>query len=133
MERPVLEVNNLKKQLEDTKEKLKKAEEDLANKQQETKKVNKIRENLSSKTSQTITITNIEGYKNFSQENFYIFVKELKWEKTDGGSSDKYTMSKSYDANTGTLTLGELKTHFDLHSNNLHGKTWTIYDVYYIE
>ncbi len=130
------EVNDLKNQLEEAKEELKKAEEDLANKQQETKdlkKVIKIGEDLSSLLPQTIQINNINGYKTFSADNFFIVMKKMEWEKTSGPMGDGIPVSINYDAENGTLTIGGLRTDFSLGSATSHGISWITYDVYYIE
>ena len=123
-------------EIEKLKEQLKIAEENLANKENEmksNKKVIEIKKGLSSKTTQTISLKEIEGYESFSANNFFIVCKELKYE-FHSSVKDVLTISKSYNKDKGELTLGPLTSYFTLqNTNNGIAGVYIIYDVYYIE
>ena len=111
-------------------------EENLSSKEQEMKnkkKVIEIKKGLSSKTTQTISLKEIEGYESFSANNFFIVCKELKYE-FHSSVKDVLTISKSYNKDKGELTLGPLTSYFTLqNTNNGIAGVYIIYDVYYIE
>ena len=123
-------------EIEKLKEQLKIAEENLANKENEmksNKKVIEIKKGLSSETTQTISLKEIEGYESFSANNFFIVCKELKY-KFHSNKEDVLTMSKNYNKDKGELTLGKLTSYFTLeNTNNGIASAYIIYDVYYIE
>lgn len=86
----------------------------------------KLSEGLSSRYVQQVNATSIPDYEQLSTDNFVIINKQM----TYTGSSDReniVAMSKSYDPQTGILTLGKQKSYVDKYT------FWNIYDVYVFE
>jgi len=102
----------------------------LANKNYEEGKESDIvliKSNLSSRYEQTISLTNIEGYQNFDVEDFIIVNKNMLWDHPMEGP-DTEVMTKSYDKQTGILTLGMQKSYVAKNSWSF----WNTFDLYAI-
>lgn len=69
--------------------------------------------------SVTVNCTAITGYQNLTIDDFYLVIKTLQYISNPVGWSPNYTITKSYNATTGILTLsttmaGQWGSHFTL-------------------
>ncbi len=85
-----------------------------------------VQTDLSSRYVQTISLSNIESYENLTKEDVIIVNKYMTYANTNDGEG-YYTISKTYDNQTGTLTLGKLKSY------NTKWTFWNVYDLYIIK
>lgn len=65
--------------------------------------------NLSARYGQTVNVRNIANYRSFTIDNFVIVNKEMSWANSSDGE-DIHIMTKQYNSETGTLTLGKQKS-----------------------
>ncbi len=85
----------------------------------------KVAENVSSRYAQNINVSNMDNYKNFDLSKFVIVNKQMAWASgTD--REDIPVMTKSYNKETGILSLGKQKGVV----NNQAWTFWNLYDVY---
>lgn len=84
-----------------------------------------VKTDLSSRYVQNISLSNIEGYENLTEDDIIIVNKYMSYANVNEGEG-YYTMSKSYDKQTGNLTLGKLKSY------NVKWTFWNVYDLYII-
>lgn len=87
-----------------------------------------LKSDLNSRYVQTISLANIEGYENFDAEDFIIVNKNMLCSNRNDGESIS-TMSKTYDKQTGTLTLGKQKSF----ASKYKWTFWNTYDLYAIK
>ncbi len=85
-----------------------------------------IKDDLSSRDTQTVLVTNLEGYTNLTIDDFLIVNKNMLWIRTNDGE-DITTMSKSYEQNTGTLSFGKQKSYSDIFT------FYNSYKVYFLK
>ncbi len=85
-----------------------------------------IQADLSTRYDQTVSVSNIENYKNLVLSDFLIVNKSIAYEKVND-REDILTMSQSYDANTGTLQFGKQKSFASTYT------FWNICDVYLLK
>ena len=87
-----------------------------------------LKSDLNSRYVQTISLSNIEGYENFEEEDYIIVNKNMLWANQNDWE-DCSVMSKSYDKQTGTLTLGKQKSY----AGKNKWTFWNTYDLYAIK
>lgn len=85
-----------------------------------------IKDDLSSRDTQTVLVTNLEGYTNLTIDDFLIVNKNMLWIGTND-REDITTMSKSYEQNTGTLSFGKQKSYSDIFT------FYNSYKVYFLK
>lgn len=83
--------------------------------------------NCSSRYVKTISVSHIDGYENFTEENFFEVLRGMYVEKPSDGQVAR-AFQKSYNKETGELTLSICKTYTD--GNNT---IYNIYDVYLVK
>ena len=88
----------------------------------------KIAEDLSGKTVQSISVNNIEGYEYLTEDNFILVLKGLGSKQPKDGESTM-EISKTYDSTTGQLTMSKCKNYYTLTDVTV----WAIYDVYLVK
>jgi len=82
--------------------------------------------NLSSRYTQAVSASSIANYQNLTVNNFLVVNRGLTYVQYRD-SEDITTMTKSYNASTGVLSLGKQKSYCADYT------FWNIYDVYYIQ
>lgn len=87
-----------------------------------------LKTNLESRYVQTISLSHIEGYENFDVEDFIIVNKNMTWAHTYEAGDILY-MSKTYNKQTGNLTLGQQKVA-SIHNRWTY---WNTFDLYAIK
>lgn len=83
--------------------------------------------NCSSRYTKTISVAHIQGYKNFTEDNFFEVLRGMYV----AGGSDKDVIrdfEKSYNRETGELTLSMCKTY-----TNTGNIIYNVYDVYLLK
>lgn len=85
-----------------------------------------IQADLSTRYSQTVQVTGIEGYENLTIDDFLIVNKNLDWTSTNDGQEIS-VMTKSYNPSTGTLEFGIQKSYSHIYT------FWNNYDVYLLK
>ena len=86
-----------------------------------------IKENVSSKYIQTINVTDLEGWQNFTIDNFVIVNKRLIYDN-EKSVENPLILTKSYDSQTGVLTLSKQRSY-----SNDGWFFYNLYDVYVFE
>ena len=87
-----------------------------------------IKSNLSSRYEQTLSLSNVEGYQNFDDDDFIIVNKNMLCENRNDWE-DILTITKKFDKKTGTLILGKQKSYASRNSWTF----WNTYDLYAIK
>lgn len=83
--------------------------------------------NCNSRYTKTISVSHIQGYENFTEENFFEVLRSMNGEK--GSDKEVYTtLEKSYNKETGELTLSKCKNF-----TSLGTVMYNIYDVYLVK
>ena len=87
-----------------------------------------LKTDLSSRYEQTISLSNIEGYENFDEEDFIIVNKNMLWANIYE-AGDITNMTKFYNKQTGDLILGQQKEA--VYKNRW--TFWNTFDLYAIK
>ena len=109
------------------------ADDDFVNNNNETQDDGKkgevilLEANCSSRYTKTISVAHIQGYKNFTEENFFALLKGIYTAKPSDNQVIR-EFQKSYNKETGELTLSMCKTWTQAGST-----IYNIYDVYLIK